>query len=280
RSGDAGRDTPAVPLPRLAASVPRREPDPRGRAAARHGLRRRLDTVHRAHPGGHPHPGRRQRHPHAGRRAVGRVLAGPGRPVPGGRPVARPVHGLLQGVPALPAVGGAGRRRDPRRRRRPDGDRHLHGPERLPHQDHARLAHLAPMTEPASATSQPGRRASGGGPALTLRGVRRRMGRETVLAGIDLEVAAGRLVVLRGSNGSGKTTLLRLLATRLRPHAGTASVFGHDLVSEAEAVRGRVGLLSVTGGSYPVLTGRENLGLTTSLTGKGSDDDAEAALTR
>ncbi len=136
------------------------------------------------------------------------------------------------------------------------------------------------MTEPASANPQPGRRASGGGPALSLRGVRRRMGRETVLAGIDLEVAAGRLVVLRGSNGSGKTTLLRLLATRLRPHAGTASVFGHDLVSEAEAVRGRVGLLSVTGGSYPVLTGRENLGLTTSLTGKGSDDDAEAALTR
>ena len=42
------------------------------------------------------------------------------------------------------------------------------------------------------------------------------MGRETVLAGIDLEVAPGRLVVLRGSNGSGKTTLLRLLATRIR----------------------------------------------------------------
>ncbi len=106
------------------------------------------------------------------------------------------------------------------------------------------------------------------------------MGRETVLAGIDLEVAPGRLVVLRGSNGSGKTTLLRLLATRLRPHAGTASVFGHDLVLEAEAVRACVGLLSVAGGSYPVLTATENLGLAASLTGKGSAAEAFVALER
>ena len=106
------------------------------------------------------------------------------------------------------------------------------------------------------------------------------MGRELVLAGIDLEVAPGRLVVLRGSNGSGKTTLLRLLATRLRPHAGTASVLGHDLVREADAVRSRVGLLSSSGGNYPVLTAGENLSLAMSLTGKGSQTAAGAALER
>lgn len=116
--------------------------------------------------------------------------------------------------------------------------------------------------------------------ALSLRGVVRRMGRETVLNGIDLEVAPGRLVVLRGSNGSGKTTLLRLLATRLRPHAGTATVFGHDIVQRAETVRARIGLLSSSGGSYPVLTATENLSLATSLSGRGSPDEAAAALER
>lgn len=134
------------------------------------------------------------------------------------------------------------------------------------------------MTLAAQERDEPARGATDAPSALSLRGVKRRMGRETVLAGIDLEVAAGRLVVLRGSNGSGKTTLLRLLATRLRPHAGTASVFGHDLVKESDAVRARIGLLSSSGGSYPVLTAAENLGLAMSLTGKGSQAGAEAAL--
>lgn len=103
--------------------------------------------------------------------------------------------------------------------------------------------------------------------AVSLRGVVRRMGRETVLRGIDFDLAPGRLVVLRGSNGSGKTTLLRLLATRLRPHGGHGTVFGNDLVSGAATVRTRVGLLSSVGGSYPVLTARENLRLAASLAG-------------
>ncbi len=130
------------------------------------------------------------------------------------------------------------------------------------------------------ATNAPGQREGSADHALSLRGVQRRMGRETVLAGIDIEVAPGRLVVLRGSNGSGKTTLLRLLATRLRPHAGTGTVFGYDLLREPEAVRARVGLLRAEGGSYPVLTGSENLALATALTGRGSDADALTALRR
>lgn len=109
---------------------------------------------------------------------------------------------------------------------------------------------------------------SGGadGLAIELRGVTRRMGGEYVLRGIDLEVAPGKLVVLRGSNGTGKTTLLRLLATRLRPAGGQALVFGHDLTREAAAARARLGLLTVMGGSFPLLTGRENLELATALT--------------
>ena len=92
-------------------------------------------------------------------------------------------------------------------------------------------------------------------PAVSLRGVVRRMGRDTVLRGIDLDVAPGKLVVLRGSNGSGKTTLLRLLATRLRPHAGEARLFGHDLVRRADAARARVGLAHEVVAEDPPLAG-------------------------
>ncbi|NLG07969.1 MAG: heme ABC exporter ATP-binding protein CcmA [Deinococcales bacterium] len=104
-------------------------------------------------------------------------------------------------------------------------------------------------------------------PAIELAGVTRRMGRELVLRGVDLEVAAGRLVVLRGGNGAGKTTLLRLLATRLKPTSGSARLFGVDVLKEPAAARARLGMLSVMGGSYPVLSARENLLLACDMAG-------------
>lgn len=112
--------------------------------------------------------------------------------------------------------------------------------------------------------------ASASPPAISLRGLQRRMGSEMVLQGVDLDVAAGRVVVLRGSNGAGKTTLLKVLATRLRPSFGSGSVFGHDLVKEAHAVRAHVGFLGVYGGNYLMLSARENLGLAAALGGAGT----------
>lgn len=112
--------------------------------------------------------------------------------------------------------------------------------------------------------------ASASPPAISLRGLQRRMGSEMVLQGVDLDVAAGRVVVLRGSNGAGKTTLLKVLATRLRPSFGSGSVFGHDLVKEAHAVRAHVGFLGVYGGNYLMLSARENLGLAAALGGVGA----------
>jgi len=94
------------------------------------------------------------------------------------------------------------------------------------------------------------------------------MGNQPVLRGVDLEVAAGRLVVLRGGNGAGKTTLLKVLATRLRPTGGTARLFGFDVLKESAEVRKRMGMLSVMGGSYPVLSARENLQMAADLAGK------------
>jgi len=116
-------------------------------------------------------------------------------------------------------------------------------------------------------------------PAVALRGVARRLGRAWVLGNLHLDVAAGRVVVLRGPNGAGKTTLLRLLATRLRPSRGTARVFGFDVVRQGAEVRRRVGLLSAVGGNYPILSARENLRLAAVLGGR-EDADLEEALAR
>ncbi len=116
-------------------------------------------------------------------------------------------------------------------------------------------------------------------PAIELAGVQRRYGRHLVLRGIDLEVAPGRVVALHGVNGAGKTTLLRLLATRLRPSAGVARVFGHDLIRDGHLARTRLATVAVFGGAYGTLTARENLHLATAL--RGAPTDAiDAALAR
>ena len=92
------------------------------------------------------------------------------------------------------------------------------------------------------------------------------MGGDVVLRSIDLDIASGRVVVLRGSNGAGKTTLLKVLATRLRPTSGGGAVYGADLVKQADVVRSHVGFLGVYGGNYPMLTAGENLELAGALT--------------
>jgi heme ABC exporter ATP-binding subunit CcmA len=124
------------------------------------------------------------------------------------------------------------------------------------------------VPSPADATARPY--------AIELHGLQRRYGGHLVLKGIDLEISAGKVVALLGANGAGKTTLLRLLATRLRPSAGVARVYGHDLVREAHLVRSRLATVAVFGGAYGTLSARENLHLATALRGGtlGSIDDA------
>ena len=70
-------------------------------------------------------------------------------------------------------------------------------------------------------------------------GIRKAFRGKTVLDGVDLAVPAGRIAALLGPNGAGKTTLIRILATLLRPDAGTATVAGHDLLADPEASAGR-----------------------------------------
>jgi heme exporter protein A len=96
-------------------------------------------------------------------------------------------------------------------------------------------------------------------PAIELEDVGRAYGERTALAGVTLTLEPGRTLAVFGANGAGKTTLLRILATLLRPHAGTARVLGRELPGEGWAVRGRVGLLAHEPLLYRELSVRENL---------------------
>jgi ABC-2 type transport system ATP-binding protein len=77
--------------------------------------------------------------------------------------------------------------------------------------------------------------------------------------GVNLSVRTGAVYGMLGPNGAGKTTTIKMLATLLRPDAGTARVLGHDIVSDADAVRGLVSLTGQLASVDEDLTGRENL---------------------
>jgi ABC transporter DrrB family efflux protein len=95
--------------------------------------------------------------------------------------------------------------------------------------------------------------------AVHVQGVVKRFKTTTALAGVDLDVEEGTVFGLLGPNGAGKTTLVRVLATLLPPDAGTAEVFGHDVVRDAAGVRELLGLTGQFAAVDEILTGRENL---------------------
>ncbi|MBF6519273.1 ATP-binding cassette domain-containing protein [Nocardia farcinica] len=99
-------------------------------------------------------------------------------------------------------------------------------------------------------------------PALAVRDLHKSYGDHQVLTGIHLDVPAGTIFSLLGPNGAGKTTLVRILATLAKPDAGEVRVFGHDLLREADTVRGLIGVTGQFAAVDTVLTGTENLRLT------------------
>ena len=103
--------------------------------------------------------------------------------------------------------------------------------------------------------------------AIEARGLVKAFGETRAVDGIDLAVDTGTVYGFLGPNGAGKTTTIRMLATLLRPDAGTARVLGHDIVTEADAVRGCVSLTGQFASVDEELTGRENLVLLGRLLG-------------
>ena len=101
--------------------------------------------------------------------------------------------------------------------------------------------------------------------AIAVRGLRKSYGDKIVLDGIDLDVPAGTVFSLLGPNGAGKTTTVNVLTTLLKGDSGTVRVAGHDVATEAKAVRAVIGVTGQFAAVDDLLTGEENLQLMADL---------------
>ena len=97
------------------------------------------------------------------------------------------------------------------------------------------------------------------GAAVSVSGLRKAYGEKIVLDGVDLSIGEGEVFALLGPNGAGKTTTVKILSTLIPADAGTASVMGHDLGAEADAVRAVIGVTGQFSAVDNLLTGEENL---------------------
>jgi len=105
------------------------------------------------------------------------------------------------------------------------------------------------------------------------------LGRFPALAGVDLDIDAGEIVLVSGANGAGKTTLLRLCAGLLPLRAGSAEVLGVDLGRDRRAVRRALALVGHETFCYDDLTVLENVRFAARAAGR-STADADTALER
>lgn len=100
---------------------------------------------------------------------------------------------------------------------------------------------------------------SGGGSAVTVRGLVKHYGETRALDGVDLEVREGTVMGVLGPNGAGKTTLVRILSTLIAPDAGRATVAGYDVVHQPRQLRRVIGLTGQYASVDEKLPGWENL---------------------
>jgi ABC-2 type transport system ATP-binding protein len=80
--------------------------------------------------------------------------------------------------------------------------------------------------------------------AVETENLTRRFGTLVAVDGVTLKIPKGQLYGFLGLNGAGKTTTIRMLTTLLPPSAGTAMLWGHDVMKEPFAVRALIGLVS------------------------------------
>ena len=95
--------------------------------------------------------------------------------------------------------------------------------------------------------------------AIEATGLVKLYGTKAALDGVDISVPTGTVTAVLGPNGAGKTTAVRILTTLSDATAGTATVAGFDVATQANEVRRRIGLAAQDATIDPLLTGRENL---------------------
>ena len=96
-------------------------------------------------------------------------------------------------------------------------------------------------------------------PAVEAAGLVKLFGSNRAVDGVDLSVPTGSIYGVLGPNGAGKTTTIRMLSTLLRPDAGSARIFGHDVQREAQVVRQLIGVTGQDASVDETLTATENL---------------------
>jgi ABC-2 type transport system ATP-binding protein len=102
-------------------------------------------------------------------------------------------------------------------------------------------------------------------PAIRVQGLEKSYKSLQVLRGVDFDVERGSIFALLGSNGAGKTTVVNILCTLLKADAGTASVYGFDVATQASDVRESISLTGQFAAVDEILSGRENLVLVARL---------------
>ncbi|HWF54432.1 MAG TPA: ABC transporter ATP-binding protein [Solirubrobacteraceae bacterium] len=114
-------------------------------------------------------------------------------------------------------------------------------------------------------------------PPLEVRGLVKRYGDLTAVAGVDLTVNAGDVYGYLGPNGAGKTTSLRMMLGLIRPTAGFVRLFGRDPMLTVKALDGVAGFVEAPA-FYPYLTGRKNLELLAAFDGGDARTRIDVAL--
>jgi ABC-2 type transport system ATP-binding protein len=116
------------------------------------------------------------------------------------------------------------------------------------------------------------------GPApVEVRGLAKRYGELTAVAGVDLTVESGDVYGYLGPNGAGKTTSLRMMLGLIRPSAGSVRLFGRNPQETAAALEGVAGFVEAPT-FYPYMSGRRNLELLAAFDGYGAPSRIDAAL--